>query len=373
MDNENLRPIIVSGIGPGNSGVGRFISALLSLDNDVKIVSINVGPSLRLCLSNKRYISFFKEVFFRFVSRATFLLKILLIKNRNIIIVHPQTVGLGTVKFLSKYNTVQIYLVDNFWFCKKSYNVLSGSACFRCLESIDSSSSICKVSPIPYTQKTYSDFYTFIKRADIKFLVQTQTQKNLALKHFGPYAEIHVVGLPSIDLHEGRIPFLSANINCSVRRILFHGALVDAKGYFWVVDLARYLPDVEFLIPDVDNNLYPIPHNLKFIPCSWDSGLKDLMSNVDLVICPSLWSSVIEGALVKSLWFHGVVAVVNSEGSYINEIPDNISLKLSTSVKIAAQQIIDFNPLSIDYNLVQSFVLSNNKFALTEWNSVLRN
>jgi hypothetical protein len=62
---------------------------------------------------------------------------------------------------------------------------------------------------------------------------------------------------------------------------------------------------------------------------TWETGLKEKIINSKIVLNPSLWSSPVEGALLKSIKYNGCVSVANILSSFINEIPDDICLKLN--------------------------------------------
>ena len=55
------------------------------------------------------------------------------------------------------------------------------------------------------------------------------------------------------------------------------------------------------------------------------------MTNSKVILCPSLWSEPSAGALIKSFIFNGVVALIPSKYSFVNDLPDNIYYKLDVN------------------------------------------
>ena len=80
--------------------------------------------------------------------------------------------------------------------------------------------------------------------------------------------------------------------------------------------------------------------NCIFQEMSWSSGLSNHIRKCSLVLVPTLWSSPIEGALIKSLSYARETAVVQNETSFSDELPDNIVLKLDTEPEIAVAQVL---------------------------------
>ena len=372
MASQKISTIVFSGIGPGSSGVGRFIQSLIALYG-CRVFSVYAGASLRQAWSSRRFDILLKELLKRGFSKLFFITRSFLTRRKNVILVHPQTIGLRTFKRLCRNNHVSVFLVDNFWFCKKSYNHKDQNSCLLCVKDIHSTSLSCQSAPIPYSHRSYLDFYTFLKDADISFLVQTEAQKKLLLTHLDRDAPISVVGLPTSELGKAKDesfgPVIRGN---SVNRVLLHASTVDAKGFTWFIELANQLPDVTFIVPSLKpHRVKDSASNILWCPASWDHGLQEIMASVDLVLCPSLWSSVIEGALIKSLWFHGRVGVVDVPYAYGASLSSDIVLKLSLSVEEAADQIRLFDPLSIQHSKIREAIYQDNKRSTTAFKSEL--
>ena len=127
------------------------------------------------------------------------------------------------------------------------------------------------------------------------------------------------------------------------KKIIFHGSMHPAKGYEFILELASILKDYEFIIPVFQGQTYFNKlNNIEYQILDWDNGLKDLIENSYLTICPSLWSSANEAALIKSILIAPKVAVVDLEYSFIKEIPNDLLLRLKLDTTSAANTITQF-------------------------------
>jgi hypothetical protein len=81
---------------------------------------------------------------------------------------------------------------------------------------------------------------------------------------------------------------------------------------------------------------------------SWKTGLKEAVMNVSIVINPSLWSSPVEGALLKSIKYNGCVAILPIEYSFQKEIPTDVVIHLENKVSESVVILENvFNSISI--------------------------
>jgi hypothetical protein len=182
------------------------------------------------------------------------------------------------------------------------------------------------------------DIMDFARAQKIKFIAQNERQALLAKKHFGDEVIIKVAGLWVNDwVYENSLD--SKNISAEYD-IVYHGRPIAAKGAYWAIQLASFLPQYRFLFPFAKQSLqgHP-PQNCSFKEMSWNSGLKNIVINSPLVLVPTLWSSPIEGALIKSISYGNETAVVQNHTSFSDEIPDNVVLKLNINPQIAAAQV----------------------------------
>jgi len=349
LKKTKIRNYLVSGIGPGPSGVGRLMQNLIFLykEENLKFIYKRNHISLSSLKSHKKYFYFYYEIILRIFDDILFKLKLFFIKDKRIIIIHPQTIGYKTIIYLLKYNNIFLYVVDNSFFCIRSYNVhpTYHNECLHCLGSLEPHNS-CYPEPVMYFKKLNINYLKYFKlnSSKISFLAQNKNQKKLLIKHFGENIKVRVVGMVINELDDD----INLNKNSKRYDIVFHGKSIIPKGIIYVLNLAHKLPQFTFMIPDLFANvqkLYPrkITNNVTCHEMSWETGLKDSVINARLVLNPSLWSAPIEGALLKSAYYNSNVGTVISEYGYEGEI--NIirnHLRLSSDISIASEQIINF-------------------------------
>ena len=97
---------LISGIGPGKSGVGRLMKVLIPKyeTSGYKIIYKRENNSIRKFLNSRRYGSAITEYFLRYLFNMLFLLKVYFIKNGEITFLHPQTAGFPLLFKLTKAN-----------------------------------------------------------------------------------------------------------------------------------------------------------------------------------------------------------------------------------------------------------------------------
>ena len=105
---------------------------------------------------------------------------------------------------------------------------------------------------------------------------------------------------------------------------VFHGSLHEAKGLDYIIDVIQNLKIV-LTIPCEGESSKAI----KYQPCTWNSGLKELILDSELVFVPSIWSCATEAALLKTLKLGLPVVVLNVKDSFISELPDSMVIKLT--------------------------------------------
>jgi hypothetical protein len=139
----------------------------------------------------------------------------------------------------------------------------------------------------------------------------------------------------------------------SVFDLVFHGEELNAKGLRYVIELARALPELTVLIPaerslvlreasSADGKEIVLPSNVVVQNLRWESGLSEHVAACRLVLCPSQWSAPVEGALLKSLFFNGNVAVCESSFGFERELPQDLTLRLSIDPMKAAASVREF-------------------------------
>ena len=132
---------MISGIGPGPSGVGRLMQNLIFLykEKNVKFIYKRNSISISSLRSKKKYFILNYEIALRIIDDYLFKIKLFFIKNKRVILIHPQSIGYKSTFNLLKYNNVFIYIVDNSFFCIRSYNVhpTDHNECLHCLGSLE--------------------------------------------------------------------------------------------------------------------------------------------------------------------------------------------------------------------------------------------
>lgn len=328
-----MKRFLISGIGPGSSGVGRLMTQLVP-EYEAKgycVVTRRAKRSIRDLIELKKYISVAKEVLLNRLDDLFFGLKCLTVLNSEVVFLHPQTVGFGLFFYLACFNSLSLYVMDNSFFCIRSYNThpLSGSECLQCLGKI-MPHQLCSPSPVGIPKKINIFYLKVFNRLSsrLRFMAQNRLQADLLKAHFGMNINISIVGMnaESDELLRNLPERIDDGTDQIVRYdIVFHGASHVAKGLHYVLHLAELMPEFSFLIPDKFSNVVRIAKaspsaNVCCELMNWETGLRDAVASARLVINPSMWSAPIEGALVKSAKFNKNVATVESQYGYEAEI-----------------------------------------------------
>ncbi|MFC5285207.1 hypothetical protein [Pedobacter alpinus] len=351
---------IVSGVSPGPAGVGRVVEYLKEHSLNTLFL---LPPSGRIVLLKKAIKSFqisliikgLLEFYSYIIKNYIFKWKLKYIKNKNIIILHPQTIGFKTVMRLIDRNNVTIYIMDNSFFCIKSYNYneILKSSCVLCLnmEYRNSEKYNCTPYPINYSYSEYYDFLDFLKDKShkLRFLTQSKGQTELLKKQFGELIQTQEIGLLTSDLFQDDVILKNEFENFD---IVFHGDASLAKGGLYVFELAKHLSQYTFLFPFL-TEIHDIPENVTFKKMNWNTGLKEYIINSKLTFCPSIWAAPIEGSVLKTLKLSIPLAVFNTEFAFSNEIDDDAVIKLSGDLRKDISIIDDFLKLKKEDRLIK--------------------
>lgn len=343
--------IIISGFGPANNGGGqlmKFIHSEFSSKFFFVFLTKKKEDSLLACLKNFDFSLFFlflkKRIQFHY---QNFSLAVLIkLPWKKVIIFHPQSIGYENFGLITdgfnKRTKLYLYLLDNVFFCIKSYNTLNNNVCFSCVQ--DNFNNIHKnnCKPFPFETPIESNI-RFMKNLKqkvttnkITLLAQNANQAALAQNHFGIKEQIEIAGMWTEDINSSAIitEFTKPEYN-----ITFHGNNYEAKGALWTINLAALCPEYTFLFPfEKPPNLIATP-NCLFKNISWDTGLREAIIASNITLVPSLWASPIEGALIKSILYSRLTAVVAINSSFITEIPDQIVQKLDIDLHKAKSTI----------------------------------
>lgn len=323
--NRELEPgsYLVSGIAPGDSGTGRFLSALLPTATESGFHPIYPTLGDRFSLQEQ--------------------IRISLIHDSDVLLMHPQTLGLPVFKALVENNkTVRMYVLDNSFFCIKSLNYRAGNRgeCLDCIGNVRNCHATCSPFPAGAERGENIDFLEWLNTVAgrIQFYCQSERQAKLLRTHFGEHVIVSVIGMLTPE-------YLSTRVD-----VVFHGEALAAKGLCYFAEIAKRLPEYSFLAPaprdHVDRVLasesLTVPPNMLCHDIRWSSGLDQLVMGCRLVMCPSLWSAPVEGALMKSLYYNGNVAVVSGNYSFEGELPSEIVLRLNHDLDHSAQEVRSF-------------------------------
>lgn len=241
--------------------------------------------------------------------------------------------------------------MDNSFFCIRSYNIspINNMECLRCIGDPTKAYTECEPWPVHYDRKAaFADLQKLMSISkEINFLVQNKLQEEIIKKHFGDVKTL-VVGLNIVEISGDKLNALPKK-DKNQKKIVYHGATHYAKGVEYFVRLAEKIPEINFIIPDekykVEDCLQKTINttNIVFTPCTWENGLRELVSDACLVVNPSQWSAPIEGALLKSIIFNGSVATVKTQYGYEKEISQKYPiLRLSQNVEEAKNQILQY-------------------------------
>jgi hypothetical protein len=349
--------IIISGTMPGATGVGRVLSLLEKEvsalpEENVLCVWGSSGAGPLKALRNLKPLAFLQAVWrtiegqyriTRFLTDPS-----LFDPAETVVLIHPQSLGhLWRRRFMEKRGAnTWLYLMDCGFFCARSYNHIptEPEACLRCVGGHWHYAKEFQCPTYPFSnfraQELLDDLREWVSGKKIRLIAQNRRQSDLAHRHFGKDLDIPVVGLWIEELPDFKDLSLPAVPQKGKYDVVYHAAPFTAKGFIWAVDLARHCPELNFLFPCFPSSAHqlnsPPPRNAHFEHITWETGLKEALSECSVTLVPSLWSAPIEGALVKSIIFAQSVAVVKEPTGFANELPNGLVLQLDKDVSIAA-------------------------------------
>ena len=254
-------------------------------------------------------------------------------QNYNIerlIIFFPQGLGFEIAsKLISNSRKIIFFVNDNIIFCKKSYNTAHNKECFRCIKKYNPYEN-CKHFPYPSKDLSYLNFLKSLKTKSesILFVCHSSSSKKIINSIF-PNSKV----------------FLSKHISPLFKKILtkkkfnykydflFHAHKLQSKGYFYYLKIAKENPNLNFFMPDYDflNDIYY--KNIKFDKKNWNNGLKKIIYETKIIICPSFWSANFEGSVLKTMLMGKCCAIIKNANSFSVDIPNNAIIKLSGEFK----------------------------------------
>jgi hypothetical protein len=296
---------------------------------------------------------------------------------RHLVIAHPQTLGYeNCLEIMSKRKFTWVLALDSSFFCRASYNHYKKeySPCFRCHSDGLKNVEEYGCDDFPVKQKNSSNFQIelmgLVKSGKAGFLAQNNIQADIISSHFGELTPVHIVGMEA-DFSINTIQ----NHKTINKLIVFHANQLRAKGLDWALSLAAYMPDYEFLFPFEKSSIqdFFFTPNMKFKAMTWNTGLKEAISEAEYVLCPSLWSAPIEGALVKSIIYGKKCLVVQNDTAFHQEDINMPVIRLPVNLKDAAESIrskaSDFEFVEKEVWLKQ-YLKKSKQFTLNIYNAV---
>lgn len=362
---------IISGVGPGKSGVARFFEGLMrdALESNCQLIY----PGDYVFPDRRNKFSFLMWLSKWFVQRIYFLLKVIFCNKEEVLLIHPQSVGyLASIFIIIFSKKIRYYVLDSSYFCIKSYNFRTDvGECVDCLAFANKPKAECKVSPGKSMKGLARLFQEtlYSNKAKVTFFLQNENQRKVMRKHFGTI-RCEIVGMNTGELDEvGKIEAPPKFISEILERkkykgfIVFHAALLPEKGFYYSLKIASLCKNYLFVFPgEKPNKLSNVADNVLFYPSEWTSGLSDLVCSADAVLCPSLWSAPVEGALLKSLLYGKRVYCVKTENGYSQELAGSGIKYLSGDFHIDSISLVKsieekFSPINVD--LIRGIIASS--------------
>lgn len=383
---NKFKKYLISGLPPSTGGVGRLMQNLIpeAKKNGYAVIHRRQATSIRALAKKLNFIGLIKETIERFSDNLNYTKSLCALKNSEIIILHPQSISLPLINKILKKNKVSFYVMDNSFFCMRSYNnnPLTGKECLKCITSLENAEIICKPWPSKYKKNSYIREINQIRfnSKTITFLAQNELQSNLLKQFYGKNVTTKIVGLNTGELEKC---FIESN-NISQKPIydfVFHGASHIAKGLEFVIELATAMPQRTFFIPDDLQNIEKTLNrkieniNISYSKCNWETGLKSAILNCKIVLNLSVWSAPIEGALLKSVVLHPKVATIETEFGFEKELSQVLPIiRLPHNTKDASlmlerelnQQLIKTADINFRYKHALRFSNASNIFKLDD-------
>jgi hypothetical protein len=277
----------------------------------------------------------------------------------HLVAFHPQMLGFRDTLTLFQQRAAagrvsHLYLLDNSFFCVRSYNHLDHETgpCFRCVgpgQSANATRQGCIPWPArdPFATSFIDGLSELVRAGRVHLFAQNRGQIDIARRHFGADIAISYAGLWCADWTIYADAFATAqraegdaSTEPPAYDVVYHGSRDLAKGIGWVLAVAARTPELKYLVP-IDRGAVNVnaPPNVIVTAMRWESGLHDAVRTARLVLAPSLWSSPCEGALIKNIVIARAPAVVDVPSAFSAEIPENVVLRLPQSPDQAAAAV----------------------------------
>ncbi len=250
-------------------------------------------------------------------------------KIDQLIIFFPQSLGYETsCKLIYSSKKIIFFVNDNAIFCKKSYNTVFNKECFRCLKTFNPYKS-CNHFPFPSKDSSYTNFLNIMKKKSKSILFVCHSSSNIKIiKSIFPNSRILEFKNTSRKFKNIK---MSRNKNYRYD-FLFHAHLLQSKGYFYFLQIAKLNKRLKFFVPDYDLVRDIFYKNITFDKMYWDSGLKKKIEETKIILCPSFWSANYEGSVLRTMLMGKCCAIIDNKMSFSKDIPDNCVIKLTSNL-----------------------------------------
>lgn len=340
------KPIIfLSGMHPGPSGTGEWLRYILSQGGEV-ISGRHLDEPRATIRARDGILAEWRQNRTATTEHRRFIESLPDLAKREdceFVLVHPQSMGLRqALAFMQARKSItHFFLLDNSFFCIRSYNHLRGehSPCLACMGGAFESIARHHCEPFPKSDSREAiefvqKLQVLVREGRVRFMAQSASHAALAASHFG--CEVPVVGLWANGWDEC-LNAPAPRASSTRWDIVFHGWNVPAKGADWMIEVAQRCPDLTFLMPFyMAQRKSKLLSNCTFEGKSWGSGLREAIRDAHITAVPSLWSASVEGALFKSIAFAPAVAVVENDTAFSSELPDGLVLRLPADPNRAA-------------------------------------
>jgi len=248
----------------------------------------------------------------------------------KLIIFFPQSLGFEvSAKLINCSKKIIFFVNDNITFCKKSYNVAFKKECFNCLPNFNPYME-CKHFPYPNSDANYVKFLNSLKKKSKSILFICASSNHIKITN-SIFPNSKVLRINHNSSHFENIK-VKKNNNYK-NDFLFHANTLEAKGYFYFLELAKNNPNKIFFVPNSDSIGDTYYKNIIFEKKTWNNGLQEKIYETKIILCPSFWSANFEGSVLKTMLMGKCCAVIRNKMSFSDEVPNNSIIKLTGNIK----------------------------------------
>jgi hypothetical protein len=331
---QNVTVLSVCGLAKDGGGAADFVTGLQGLG--VNIIRPKKHLKIHSSMRQGKVLQALTGLIGYFFIYIEFAVRVLFQRKRDLVIIyHPQSIGLLLTIFLIFFHRrCLFYVLDNFLFCRRSYNFhqRAEGECLRCINESKPFDD-CRVSPGLSPSLLYTLFLKAVRHRsnNFKLLFQNKSQEALHRIVYPAIASSRVgLFLPEFTADYVRVPNRA-------KTIVFHGSAIPQKGIEKFFALASMLTEFEFIVPASPMS-GAVPDNIKFVDVTWDTGLQDLVEAATAIFCATQWSAPIEAALVKSVIHNGLVIVQDTKHGWANDLPRDAFIYLRPCLDVSGEE-----------------------------------